>query len=337
MRVLFDHPHPFQLAHGGLQIQIEQTYKALSQIGVEVDHLRWWDDRQVPDIIHYFGRPSPAYVDLSYKKGIRLVMSELLTGLGSRSPRKLWLQKILIAMARNTLPEMVTAKFGWNAFQKANASIALTPWEGHLMSYVFGAPKEKIHIIPNGVEEVFRKSDASSRGQWLVCTAVITERKRVLELAHAAVLAKTPLWVIGKPYSEKDAYAQHFTALARQNPQTIRYEGAIDDRNQLARVYREARGFVLLSTKESLSLSALEAAACECPLLLSNLPWARTTFRENAMYSPIVSPTRTAAQLRAFYDAAPSLKPPPKPANWVTIAKQLKNVYECVHKNITHP
>ena len=41
--------------------------------------------------------------------------------------------------------------------------------------------------------------------------------------------------------------------------------------------YREARGFVLLSAMESLSLSALEAAACECPLFLSDLPWARSS------------------------------------------------------------
>ncbi len=51
-----------------------------------------------------------------------------------------------------------------------------------------------------------------------------------------------------------------------------------NNRSQLAEIYRPVRGFVRLSTKESVSLSALEAEACECPLLLSDLPWARTTF-----------------------------------------------------------
>ena len=33
MKVLFDHPNPFMLAHGGFQNQIEQTKKAPERIG----------------------------------------------------------------------------------------------------------------------------------------------------------------------------------------------------------------------------------------------------------------------------------------------------------------
>jgi len=101
------------------------------------------------------------------------------------------------------------------------------------------------------------------------------------------------------------------------------------DRAKLARVYREARGFVLLSAMESLSLSALEAAACECPLLLSRLPWATTVFGERACYCPITSSAaRTAGFLRQFYDAAPGPKPPPKPVPWLEVGRQLKSLYE---------
>jgi len=332
MKVLFDHPHPFLLSHGGFQIQIEQTYKALCQAGVEVDYLRWWDDQQPVDIIHYFGRPTVPYVKQAQAKGIRIVMAQLLTGLGSRSARVLPFQKAAINLARAALPSLVTGRFAWEVYAKVEAAIALTPWEAHLMTYMFGASKEKVHVIANGVEEVFLQSPPAPRTQWLVCTATITERKRVLELAEAAISANTPLWVIGKPYSDSDSYAQRFFALARQNPKIVRYEGAISDRARLAQIYRGARGFVLLSTMESLSLSALEAAACECPLLLSNLPWAQTTFKENASYCPITSTAETAGCLRRFYDSAPQLKIPTKPPTWAEIALQLKAVYENVLK-----
>jgi glycosyltransferase involved in cell wall biosynthesis len=332
MKVLLDHPHPFLLSHGGFQIQIEQTYSALRQAGVDVEYLRWWEDRQPADIIHFFGRPTVPYVKQAQAKGISVVMAQLLTGLGSRSPRVLPFQKAAINLARTALPGMVTDRFAWDVFEKVEASIALTPWEAHLMSYMFGAPKEKVHVVANGVEEVFLQSPPAPRGPWLVCTATITGRKRILELAEAALIANTPLWIIGKPYSDSDAYAQRFLALARQNPKIIRYEGALSDRAQLARIYREARGFVLLSTMESLSLSALEAAACECPLLLSDLPWARTTFKDNASYCSITSASGTAACLRRFYDSAPQLKIPPKPSTWLQIAQQLKSVYERVLK-----
>src|SRR5206468_4549093 len=135
----------------------------------------------------------------------------------------------------------------------------------------------------------------------------------------AAVQAQTPLWVIGKSYTETDPYGQRFVQLAEQHSQIIRYEGAIGDRAKLAQAYREARGFVLLSSMESLSLSALEAAGCGCPLLLSDLPWARITFKEHASYCPIASPSRTAGCLRQFYDTAATLKPAPKPPTWIEI------------------
>jgi glycosyltransferase involved in cell wall biosynthesis len=186
-----------------------------------------------------------------------------------------------------------------------------------------------MHVVPNGVEDVFLNSQPFQRGPWLVCTATITERKRVLELSRAAVRAQTPLWVVGKPYSESDVYAQQFHAFAKAHPRTLRYEGPIQDRAKLARVYREARGFVLLSAMESLSLSALEAAACECPILLSRLPWATTVFQQNACYCPVgLSADRTAGFLRQFYDAAPGLKPPPRPLSWLEIGQQLKRLYE---------
>lgn len=328
MKVILDHSSPFWLGHGGLQIQIEQTYAALREVQVDVEYSRWWEGAQQADIIHYFGRPTVAYVALAHKKGIRIVMSQLLTGLGSRPLWVLPFQKAAITLARKALPGIVTGQFAWDVYQKTDAAIALTPWEGHLMTYMFGAAKEIVHIVANGVEDVFLAGEATQRGKWLVCSATITERKRVLELAEAAVAANTPIWVIGKPYSDSDTYAQRFLALARNHPQVIRYEGAISDRAQLARVYREARGFVLLSTMESLSLSALEAAACECPLLLSDLPWARTTFKENAVYCPITSAAGTAPILRRFYNTAPNLKTPPKPLTWVDVAKELKGIYE---------
>jgi glycosyltransferase involved in cell wall biosynthesis len=150
-----------------------------------------------------------------------------------------------------------------------------------------------------------------------------------LETAKAAVQAGTPLWVIGKPYSESDDYAQAFFTFVQKNPEILRYEGPVHDRQRLARIYREARGFVLLSTMESLSLSALEAAACECPLLLSDLPWAHTTFGDAAWYCPVKSSVEKAERVfRVFYEAAPAIRPPPKPQSWIEVAGQLKKVYQ---------
>jgi glycosyltransferase involved in cell wall biosynthesis len=330
MKVLFDHHLPFALAHGGFQQQILQTKSALERAGVETDFVRWWDDAQRGDIIHFAGRPAADYIAFAHGRGCKVVVAELLTATGSRSRGALALQKLLTAVLRKSLPAAFTTRMAWDAYRLADACVANTGWEAHLMNYLFGAPRERVHVVPNGVEEVFLDSAPAARGQWLVCAATITGRKRVLELAGAAVVARTPLWIIGRAYADTDPCAQRFFTLAKQQPQILHYEGAIQDRARLAQIYREARGFVLLSATETRSLSSEEAAACECPLLLSDLPWARSTFGGNAVYCPIAGPRRTADVLRKFYDAAPSLKPPPKPAAWSEVARQLKAIYERV-------
>jgi glycosyltransferase involved in cell wall biosynthesis len=331
MKTLLNCPLPFALAHGGHQIQIQQTLAALQANGVQTEPVRWWDETQTADLIHYFGRMPANHVKLARQKGIKVIISELLTGPGSRSEAKLRLQKIIIRMVEHLVPNNFISAFNWESYRLADASIANTAWEAHLMHYLFDAPKERVHVVPNGVEEIFFNSAPAARGPWLVCAATIAERKRVLELAEAAICAKTPLWVIGRPYSDSDAYARKFFALAKQQPQILRYEGAVSDRAQLARVYREARGFVLLSAMETRSLSAEEAAACECPLLLSDLPWAHSTFGNTATYCPATkSVGPTAKALREFYEAAPNLPTPPKPASWMEVGRQLKKIYERV-------
>jgi len=331
MKVLFDHPNPFLLAHGGFQIQIEQTKKALEEIGVQVEWLRWWDADQNGEMIHYFGRPTAAYINYAHQKGFKVVMSELLTGLGSRTDKQRWAQKFLMTAARALLPASFTAKLSWDAYQLVDSAIALTAWEKQLMVEMFEAPSEKVHVVPNGVEEVFfldaPSGHAPTRSDYLVCTATITERKRVLELAEAAILVKVPVWIIGNPYSESDPYYLRFLDLVRKSSGLIRYEGGISDRSRLAEIYKSARGFVLLSTMESLSLSALEAAAAGCPLLLSDLPWAKSTFGPSATYCPINSAIPAGQSLKSFYEQSIGCSTATKPLTWKQIARQLLEIY----------
>jgi glycosyltransferase involved in cell wall biosynthesis len=330
MKALFNHHLPFMLAHGGAQVQMERTMEALRQVGVETEPLRWWDDKQTGDVLHQFVRVPIEVLRFAHQKGMKVVFTDYLTQQGSRSLLQRKLHKWIRILMSRTMPWSMLAAHNWDSYLEADACLVSTAWEAHIMADVFATPPAKIHVVPNGVEEVFLNSQPVARGPWLVCTAVITWRKRLVELAQAAVAAKTPLWVIGKPYSDADPYFQRFLALANANATIIRYEGPVMDRAKLAQIYREARGFVLLSSFESLSLSAGEAAACQCPLLLSDLPWARTAFKDLASYCPLNSPATEAAVLKRFYEAAPTLPLPPKQMSWIEVGHQIKGIYEQV-------
>src|SRR6185436_17036595 len=113
-----------------------------------------------------------------------------LTGQGSRTTGRLRFQQCVMRTLEAIVPSGIMQAFNWASYRRGDACVALTGWEAHLLTYLYGAPPEKVHVIPNGVEDVSFQSLPATRGQWLVSTATITERKRVLELAEAAVVGR---------------------------------------------------------------------------------------------------------------------------------------------------
>lgn len=343
MKVLFDHHFPFLLAHGGFQILIEQLKEALIAEGVEVEYLRWWDDRQTGDLIHYFGRPSPGHIEYAHKKGIRYVMMELMSGQGSRPKWRLQLQGALIQILRNSIPKVYQAALGWESYDLADAVLASTSWEAEIMRMLFGVDPGKVHVLPNGVDHHFfmTEGEAANRtsrigqGKWLVSLATITERKRVVEMCEAALAAQTPLWVVGKAYAD-DEYTRRFMKLVQDSEGIIRFEGAITEPCDLAPILKNARGFVLLSSMETQSIAASAAAAAGCPLLLSDLPWARSSFGDTAMYCPVVGKEQTAARLAEFYYSAMQSQLPSKQRTWNEVSLQLMKIYSNIILNPPH-
>lgn len=96
MSVLLEHNLPFLPAHGGRQIQIEQTKAALERIDVDVAYPRWWDGAQPCDVLHYFSRVPVGHIRFAQAKGIKPVRAKLLTGQGSRPRWRHHLHRIIV-------------------------------------------------------------------------------------------------------------------------------------------------------------------------------------------------------------------------------------------------
>src|SRR5207244_4002124 len=107
------------------------------------------------EIIHCFGRALPLVVSLAHQKGMKFVMTDLLTAPGSRPAWKHWLHRTGLRILRETLPASFTSSVTSGSYRIADACCALTPWEAQLMQYLFDAPRERVHVVPNGVEAEF--------------------------------------------------------------------------------------------------------------------------------------------------------------------------------------
>lgn len=331
MKILFDHSLPFSLAHGGFQTQIEETKAALERRGIEVEYLRWWDDRQTGNIIHHFGVPSVSALRLARERKIASVVTHLFTATCNRSSFQLFAQGLTTRVLLRLLGG-VGNQLSWRAFQSADKMVVGLKAERQVLQTVFGVPGSAIEIVPLGLHEDFLKASASPRsGSYLITTGTITDRKRSIELARMAREAETPLLFVGKPYGPDDPYGKEFAKLV--DGRFVLHRDHISDRETLIEVLQASRGFVIYSRFENWCLSAHEAAACGLPVLLPNLPWSRECFGGEASYLSSQPDRRNVARLRAFYEACPTSSAPAiRFYSWDDVAERLENCYREVSR-----
>lgn len=329
MKILFDHPNPFLLAHGGFQIQIEQTKAALEQIGVNVDFLRWWDGGQRGDLIHFFGTASNGYLQQARAINLPVVMTTLFTETCNRSEAQLKRQgRMVQSLLKLPAAEGIKQQLTWRTFQTCALNVVGLAAERAVLETVYRVPRERTAIIPLGLSDLYLRAGGGDRAAaHLICTGTITQRKNCVELAEMARAAQTPILFVGKPYHPSDPYWLRFQKLI--DDRFVKHHPHVATEAEMIPLLQSARGFVLMSNFENWCLSAHEAAACGLPLLVQDQKWSRERFGGNAHYfSTIGNTPANVATLRDFYATAPSL---PAPAitlsSWVEAARQLRDAY----------
>ena len=333
MKVLFDHSSPFALAHGGFQIQIEQTKAALERCGVEVEYMRWWDDRQNGNLIHYFGAPSVSYLRMARNKNIPVVVTHMFSATCNRSPFHLKIQGA-ITLALLALPGwgMIKNQLNWQSFRMADRMIVGLQAERRVLVTVFGLSHDKIINVPLGLDQAFLEVGKPSRCEsHLITTGTVTGVKRSIELALMAQQAQVPILFVGKPYHRDDPYWKTFAALI--DDRFVFHRDHVSDLAEMIGLLRASRGFILFSRHENWCLSAHEAAACGLPILVPDQPWSRECFGAQASYLDVAPTGQNSAKLREFYDKCPSLPAPAiKFYSWDEVAEQLEACYRSVSK-----
>ncbi len=332
VKVLFDCPVPVLLAHGGAQIQIEQTKAGLESAGVEVEFLRWWDQTQRGDLIHYFGTASNSYLKLARTAGKPVVMTNLFSETCNRSNARLTRQGWLIQAALKTpVARQVKNQLNWCAYNNATHNIVGLEREKYVLETVYRVPPERISVVPLGIPDKFLQAGAGRReAPHLIYTGTIYPVKSSVELARLARAAEVPILFVGKPYHPDDSYWLRFKELI--DHRWVKYQPHLQSEDEIIALLQSAKGFVLMSTYENWSLSAHEAIACGLPLLVQDQPWSRECFGKQVRYFKTIGySAENVARLKQFYADAPGLSAPTiKLHSWSGVARQVQDIYRQV-------
>ena len=314
------------LYYGGGEIQADLTRKALVEKGVEA---RFFSptDRDLGDIVHFFGN-FDYFEEIAVhcrSRGVPYVVSPIFATPRSAS-RLRW-------RATRTRALGGFRKDAYRMLRGASKLFTLSERESELLTSYFGSDLPPMIRVPNGVESRFHRASPAwpgpgdaPRGPFVLMVGGIQKGKNQLAAIDACG-SDFSLVVAGAEIDTK--YASLCRARATER---VQFLGPVNHHGDLEGLLAMAHVFVLPSQHELFPLSALEAAAAGCHLVISNTWGAQDLFGDIATY---VDPNDVRA-IRTSLDRALSLPRPGQNVrsrfvedhSWSKVAEDLIREYE---------
>lgn len=329
MKIIFDAKPPFAWAHGGAQVLVEKLMQYLPELGVEVEPLRWWDEKQTGDILSLFYWPD-SNILYAKRRGLKIVNYVFLDGFTSKSKLSLFARKLLIKSFKRVFNSYSTA-LGWNYNNIADAFIYPSNYDKQVGNYLFDADLNRSHVVLHGVDDkyfvkpdgVFHKED------YLISVGTIHERKNSLLLAEIAKTTKIPVVFLGKPYNSSEPYYQKFLKMV--DNEYVIYKGFVSEDDKIE-LLRRARGFILLSKAESGNIAVLEAFASGCPVFLPDLGWARGIYDGYATFGQLCNRRKLIRQISNFFSCSDKITRKFPVLSWREVSGKYLEVYKELYK-----
>lgn len=136
----------------------------------------------------------------------------------------------------------------------------------------YDIPEDRISVVPLGVDAMFCPSRDASRGRDILTVGSIEPRKNLRRLVEAFIALKRERAIEGRLIVVGTA-GKNFRSVRcdiEGYEKEILFKGYVSD-DELVALYRRAALFVYPSLYEGFGLPVLEAMACGCPIVTSNV------------------------------------------------------------------
>jgi glycosyltransferase involved in cell wall biosynthesis len=284
------------LLQGGPRTQILQTQRSLEQQGVSVRLFSAWEGfgRESTDLVHLFGAHIGTYhlAREFHKLGVPMAVTPIWYSRHTPLVIRGWLSmgRLFRRPARGLWTDygMLAEICSW-----ARIVLPNTAAEADLLVRGLGVAREKICVVPNGVEERFATADPSLfvrtygvRDFVLNVGHIGPGRKNVLRLVRALEKINAPAVIMGR--IETNPYGEACLAEAKLNPRIVVLDALPNDSPMLASAYEACQVFALPSLFETPGIAALEAGMAGANIVITPHGGTKEYFGDQAEY---VEPT----------------------------------------------
>lgn len=292
MRILLVSPPAETVLRGGLWRQVEQTAAALRSLDVEVVPFHSSEGHRIHeyDLCHVIGANIGSYqlVRELHRKGVPLVVSPVF--FSRHSPgfvrRALTIQRLMNRLAHGIWIDYL---FVADICQWANVLLPNTSEEAEFVQRAFGIPREKMTVVPNGVEEKFYFANPrlfqekyGMKDFVLYVGHFGAGRKNMLQLIRALNRLGVPAVIIGE--GKDPVYLERCRREAAKNKFILMIEGLPNDSELLASAYAACDVFVLPSDYETPGIAALEAGLAGAKIVITKYGGTEEYFGSWAEY-----------------------------------------------------
>jgi len=153
------------------------------------------------------------------------------------------------------------------------------------ISNYFDISPNKISVIYNGVNETFKPKKVEQKEKYILALSSIAKHKNFERLIQAFLKIDTDikLYIVGGV--DPKIFGKDTIKILNkiQKSKNIVFLGRVDD-EKLIELYSNALFFVYLSLYEGFGIPPLEAQACGCPVLLSDIPVFKEVYGNSVHY-----------------------------------------------------
>ncbi|MFQ6673252.1 MAG: glycosyltransferase family 4 protein [Fidelibacterota bacterium] len=292
MRVTLASYHTVTLRHGGPETQIHQTKKYLEEEGIEVALMDMWQNEEILkcDLFHLFASNLGVYDLARYlgPRGIKFVVSPIFF-----TRRPAWAIRLVCASEKlvRRFASGLWADYGFarDICQWADRCLPNSSDEQALLVRGLGVARDKVVVVPNGVEDRFLDADPEPfykeygmKGFILNVGHMGVERKNTLSLIRALSAIDHPAVIIGRVYPSGEA--DLCLKEARRNKNLLIIQGLNHDSPMLASAYAACDVFALPAKFETPGIAALEAALTGARIVITPYGGTKDYFGDMATY-----------------------------------------------------